>query len=108
MFRRDLTRYPILFIPCPRQHYSNRLLHGTGLSPSAGSQHLQTRDLAPDLKPNIPYFRRPLPWLASRQRPTRDTLHLRPSQFPLGTMSTEHRSLELICYGRVRGWGIAG
>ena len=102
------TSRDLPFIPCPGQRYSNTLFRATGLSPRARSQYLQSRDLAPNFNFDITHLRCPLSWLASRQRLTRDTLHLRPSQFPFGTMSTEYRSLELICYGRLRCWRITG
>jgi len=96
------TSRDLPFIPCPGQRYSNTLFRATGLSPRARSQYLQSRDLAPNFNFDITHLRCPLSWLASRQRPTCNIVHLWAPEFPPSTMSAEHRSLELVCHGGVR------
>lgn len=106
-FRRDLTR-STPFTRFPGQLDANLFYHVTGMPARPRPQRPQARDLSPNLNPNIPHLRGPLPRLSSRQRPPSNPLHLRPTELPARAMSAEHRPLELVCHGRVRGRGLAG
>lgn len=102
---RDLARSPIYLSLSLDSPFLTRQI---GMPPRAGPKYPQTRDFTANVYFNVSDLRSPLPGLPSHERPPSNALHLWASEFPLGIMSAEYRSFELVCHGRVRGGRVAG